>query len=155
MQALSDLHKDILFRCSDDEVGLWEIVRVVTRSFMYQQTDLQELTNPLVAEYWTAERVAERIERERAIDPNLVREKVLQVIRDLLEAGLIDAGFPGDHGKWASWNLSPAETMRRIDAEWDALGHPPNIGDIVWFISTIEGDRVLSQGAERNTADES
>jgi hypothetical protein len=141
------LHKDILLRCSEDEVGLWEVVRVVVRDFVRQQPGGWELLDLMYStNTCDAELGGQLVERERAIDPTLVREQVLHII---------DAGFPADHGTWESWNLSPAETMRRIEAEWDALGHPPNIGDIVWFVSTIEGDRVLSQGAERNTAHES
>lgn len=154
MQALSEIHKDILLRCSDDEVGLWEVVQVVTWYLVDRQTDSRELLNAVALGTWTTEQAAELGKRERALDPNLVREEVLHVIHDLLEARLIHAGFPGNHGKWEPWNFSPAETMRRIEAEWDVLGHPPNIGDIVWFISTIEGDRVLSQGEERNAASE-
>jgi len=153
MRALSDLHKEILIRCSDDDVGLWEVVRVVVRDFVRQQPGGSEFLE-LIYSTNTGDG-SQLVERERAIDPNLVRERVLQVIRDLLDAGLIDAGFPGKQGTWESWNLSPAETMRRIEAEWDALGHPPTIGDIVWFISTIECDRVLAKDAERNTAHES
>lgn len=156
MRALSDLHKDILIRCSDDDVGLWEVVRVVVRDFVRQQPGGWELVELIYStNTGDAELGSQLVERERAIDQNLVRKEVLHVVRDLLEAGLIDAGFTADHGRWESWNLSPAETMSRIEAEWDALGHSPNIGDVVWFISTIEGDRVLAKDVERNTAHES
>lgn len=155
MHHIPDLHKDILLCCSDDEVGLWEVVWNVTRDLVNQQPGGGELLSKMAPRPWDAELGAQLAERKRAIDPNLVREKVLHIVRDLLDAGLIDAGFPADHGRWESWNLSPAETMSRIEAEWDALGHPPTIGDIVWFVSTIEGDRVLAKDAERNTAHES
>ncbi len=35
----------------------------------------------------------------------------------------------------SAWKpCAPEEQLARIDAEWAALGRPPDIGDIVWFI---------------------
>ncbi|MEW6248946.1 MAG: hypothetical protein AB1555_19925 [Nitrospirota bacterium] len=154
MQKLSELHKNVLGYCQDDYTGLWLVVWVITRDLVRQQPGGRELLDMVASKAWDAELGAQLEERELAIDQKLVREKVLQILRDLLEAGLIEAGCPTEDGKWESWSLSPADTMNRIQAEWEALGHEPGLGDVAWFISTMEGDRVLSQGTERNVASE-
>jgi hypothetical protein len=53
-----------------------------------------------------------------------------------------------------SWNLSAEQAIERIRREWDQLGGEPTIGDIVWFVSTTEGGRVLAEGKERNVLKE-
>ena len=68
-----------------------------------------------------------------------VRRETLGIIRTLLDDGLIQAGFPTPAGGFEPWSLSPAETIRRIELEWDLLGREPNIGDIAWFTAADKG----------------
>ena len=57
-----------------------------------------------------------------------------QLVADLLESGQVLAGFPAADGRgFQSWELSPMQTIERINSEWDKLGREPNIGDVVWF----------------------
>jgi hypothetical protein len=126
VDKLSELHKVILAGCADDTVGLWEVISIV-------KWNLVE-TN-----------------REHCIDAQVVKKETLRVLGDLLRAELIVAGHPAEENNWESWSLSPDVSLERIASEWDALGHDPTPGDVVWFISSIEGDRALAEGVERNT----
>jgi hypothetical protein len=38
-----------------------------------------------------------------------------------------------------SWGLSPAETIKRIEDEWRALGRMPNLGEVCWLALTDAG----------------
>ena len=72
-------------------------------------------------------------------DPNERRRITLRMVSDLLEAGLVRAGFPTADGTgFEPWALSPDEVVARIDREWKALGREPDIGEIVWFDITEE-----------------
>jgi len=87
------------------------------------------------------DRIANRAIRRRA---------TLAFIGYLLERGFLEAGCPRRDGGFDRWALSPADTLTRIETEWDALGRDPNIGDIVWFeltdIGTNEAEKLASSG---------
>ena len=127
MSQLTTLERDILQACSEDDVGLWEAVRHGQRNFPHAS-------------------------------PDEIKQVVLSALRVLLTARLIDAGLPVARGTSydiVSWNLPADQAIERIRQEWDELGGEPTIGDIVWFVSTTEGDRVLAEGKERNVLKES
>ncbi len=65
-----------------------------------------------------------------------IRLETLHALRPLLNQGSLRAAklLPG--GSYQPWEGSVEEQLARIDAEWAALGHPPDIGDIVWFIGS-------------------
>jgi hypothetical protein len=65
---------------------------------------------------------------------NEIRLETLRALRPLLNQGKLQAArlLPG--GTYQLWEGSVEEQLARIDAEWAALEHPPDIGDIVWFI---------------------
>jgi hypothetical protein len=69
-----------------------------------------------------------------------IQEVTLRIIRNLLDQGLVQAGFP-DGRRFDAWKQSSAETVTRIKAEWDAIGREPRLGEIVWFNTTEKGDR--------------
>jgi hypothetical protein len=73
-------------------------------------------------------------------DPQRIRDTTIELITQLLRKGLIKAGIPRITGEFEEWQLSPEESMQRIESEWDELGGEPDMGDIVWFTSTAEGD---------------
>lgn len=127
MSQLTPLEREILQACSEDDVGLWEAVWLAQDEFPEASADE-------------------------------IREIVLSALRMLLAARLIDAGRSVARGKSydiVSWNLSAEKSIERICREWDQLGCKPKIGDIVWFVSTTEGERVLTEGRERNVLKES
>lgn len=79
-----------------------------------------------------------------------VREKTLAILTELLEAELIQAGFPTpDSRGFEQWRISAKDVIDRIGRAWDALGREPNIGEIVWFTSTEAGDRKLREWKEQ------
>jgi hypothetical protein len=67
----------------------------------------------------------------------------LQVIHDLLESGYVVAGqVAKDENELLyirSWDLSPSETVKRIERDWSALGRPPKPGEVVWLELTDSG----------------
>lgn len=145
---LSKLQVAILEACRDDEVGLWEVIRVVTRAMVRDQWGDQSYSPP--QDIWTKEKRDEVAAREEAVDQSKLQGRTLEALYDLLDAGLIVAGAPEGGGRWKGWELAPTASIARIRNEWDTLGHLPTPGDIAWFISTTEGDRVLHEGKERN-----
>jgi len=79
----------------------------------------------------------------------------LKAIKTLLESSLIRAGFPRRGGSgFDAWDLPTDQIVERIKQDWNKLGQEPTIGDVVWFVSTTEGDRALAEGQERNVLKE-
>jgi hypothetical protein len=69
------------------------------------------------------------------------RRRTLEFVRELLDSGLFEAGFPTRDGCFEAWVLTPPEAVVKIDAEWTALGTDPSLGDVVWFNLTEAGER--------------
>jgi hypothetical protein len=97
------IRQHLLADCREDDVSLWEALQKARRAIP-------------------------------AATDDQIRQLSLDLIRELLEDGLIMAGVPKPDGQgFERWDLSVPETMDRIAREMDELGHPPNIGDVVWF----------------------
>jgi hypothetical protein len=128
MIDLKRLKRDILREGDEDHVGLWSIIWQIRH-------ELNDEEYP-------------RREEDRA-DPGEVRSVTLRLLQDLLQDGLVKAGFPTPDGRgFEPWSLEPHEVIRRINSEWDALGREPNIGEIVWFTATEKGEKELKKIAE-------
>ncbi len=63
---LTDLHKSIIIECAHDDVGLWSILRQINGGGYSRNAPLAKG----------------------------VREKAIEIIRELLENGFIEAGYP-------------------------------------------------------------
>jgi hypothetical protein len=63
-----------------------------------------------------------------------VRLETLRALRPLLARGALRAIHLLPGGAFELWAGSVEEQLARMDAEWAALGRPPDLGDIVWFI---------------------
>lgn len=63
-----------------------------------------------------------------------IRVETLRALRPLLDRGLLRAAILLPGGAYQLWEGSVEEQLARIDAQWAALGRPPDIGDIVWFL---------------------
>jgi len=131
-KLLIDLPSDILLYCYRAYVSVWSIIKEVK---FFEKETLHD-------------------------DPKKVRDRTLVVLKDLLESGLIKAGFSDDgHDlkmnwlkpqdsindqlkKW-NWNLSPGDSIDRIKKEWDALGREPGLNDIAFFLITQKGYQKL------------
>jgi len=103
VEALDKICADILRESEYDYVGLWEITNAI----------------------------------ERDLKPTSLKERrilTLQIIRCLLAGGLEAVNLTASGPGCIPWQEQDVESiLRRIDDEWNALGHEPDIGDIVWF----------------------
>jgi hypothetical protein len=65
------------------------------------------------------------------------------IIRELMNAGYAIVGnvAKDDEGILyiSSWGLGPADTTKRIEEEWGALGRMPNLGEVCWLELTETG----------------
>ena len=125
MDELTSMQRDFLLFCQDDYTGVDFALSCVEGAYP-------------------------SIEKQEA------RALTLKLIRELLDAGYIQAGdLPGGGERWKPLSLSVGETLDRIEKEWDKLGNERNhLVDIVWFLSTTEGERALADGIERNVLKE-
>ncbi len=119
---LSNLHKMILVECALDDVQLSEVI--------FRVNGLQHYR------------------RDEVLPPE-VRQKVMEIIRDLLQEKLIQAGFPpaieAKEQVWTDLSLPPAETIDYIEREWNNLGHNPSLGDVIWFKATELGEQLAQE----------
>ena len=69
-----------------------------------------------------------------------VREVTMDLIGELMHEGLVKAGDLNEISGFVPWQHNPEEALKRISDEWSALGHEPNLGDIVWLTTTEAGD---------------
>jgi hypothetical protein len=140
---LTDLHKEIVIECSNDDVGLWSILWRINGGGYSVNVPLAKG----------------------------IREKAIEIIRDLLEGRLIEGGFPqlpehierklrelqaqnpkqkneifelikNNPPTWKPLNYSVNDTINYIQHEWDSLDQDPNIGDIIWFRATPAGQQL-------------
>jgi hypothetical protein len=120
---LTKLHEDVLLSCYDDATAIAQITLLVNgRGYSKYQ--------PL---------------------PAGIRDKTLMIVKDLLEEGLILAGFPGDV-RFEEWSVNIEQTLGKIAREWDEIrekGLEPGIGDIVWFDTTKKGIRLAQEIIKR------
>ena|SRR5712692_735747 len=123
MVDLNRLKRDVLAECREDYVGLWSIIWRLRYALNGETYPLRE--------------------DDRA-DPSEIRRLTLQLVQELLESGLVQAGLPTPDGKeFRPWPLTTREAITRINSEWNTLGREPNIGDLVWFTTTEKGDKEL------------
>ena len=89
--------------CRVDYVGLWEIVH------------------------------AARFDLGLTI-PSEIQTVTLQLVRDLLQDPDMQVGHPAPDGNhFVAWDLPADQAVDRIEHEWAALGHEPDIGEVAWF----------------------
>ena len=98
-----DVLQSLAEECHTDHVGLWEIVDAV-RHDLGSTNDLE------------------------------TRTLTLRLVRGLLSKQGMQVGHPAPDGRhFVCWDLPADQAVRRIEKEWSALGHEPNIGEIAWF----------------------
>ena len=69
------------------------------------------------------------------------RRETMALVEEFLINRWFEAGFPTSDGRgFDPWHSTPDVSVARINAEWDALGREPNIGEIVWFNLTAAGE---------------
>ena len=107
--------------------------------------DLKSLKQAILAEcdedyvgLWSVIRDVEEFLPKK--DENAIREQVLNLLRELLAAGEIKAGFPTKEGGFRSLRSTPDRIMARIEKEW-LVGHRPTIGEGLWFTTARNPSR--------------
>src|SRR5262245_5940211 len=105
--------------------------------------DFLELCDDDLTGIWAA--IDEIRDRYPNISDDMLKSLSLQVVGDLLAAGLIEAGYPKD--SFADFqplaDQTPENVVRQLQREWDELGREPSIGDGLWFVSTAGGQQFL------------
>jgi hypothetical protein len=103
-----DVLESLVEECHEDHVGLWRIINAV-------RFDVGSNT------------------------PRETRALTRALVRSLLEERGMQVGHPAPDGRhFVSWDLPSDQAVSRIDKEWSALGHEPDIGDVAWFTSPQE-----------------
>lgn len=100
-----DVLESLVEECREDHIGLWRIINAV-------RFDLG------------------------SANPAQTRALTLQLVHRLLHERGIQAGHPAADGRhFVPWKLPPDQAVRRIEQEWSALGHDPDIGEVAWLTS--------------------
>ena len=92
-----------------------------------------------------AEVASVAIEVGGAESPDQVRELSLELIRHVVEQGLMELGDVDVAGEWESkegfrkWDLPIQEGLNRVEREWNALGRNPTLWEICWLRNTALG----------------
>jgi len=103
MDMLDKTCIDLLREADHDYVGLWEVINAVERDFKPTSVDEK-------------------------------RSLTMRIVQRLLASGLEAVELRSGGSGCIPWSKQDIESvLSRIDAEWDELGHEPDIGDIVWF----------------------
>jgi hypothetical protein len=80
-----------------------------------------------------------------SILPRDSRQIVLQAMRTVAEADLMDIGDVSRPGGFIPWSSPIEEMMDRIERDWQALDHFPYAGEICWLRNTERGDRLATE----------
>jgi hypothetical protein len=85
----------------------------------------------------------ELLDRGLTEDDDLVMDSTIEAIRDLLESEYAIAGYvvrdEDELLRIRSWEIPPADAVKRIEHDWSALGRLPKPGEIVWLELTHAG----------------
>lgn len=107
-----ELRNELLTRGRDDMLQLDEMASVARRHLGGSPSEAEVMQA-------TTEVVGELVGPGYAIVGDVVRDEGLLCVQ--------------------SWGLGVAETVKRIEDEWRALGRPPNLGDVCWLELTDAG----------------
>lgn len=103
MRNIDKICDDFKREAMRDYVGLWQVMNAIERDF-------------------------------KPASPEERRRLTLEVVKKLIAGGLQAVDLePRGSGcvPWAHQDVK--HVVNRINAEWNALGRDPDIGDIVWF----------------------
>jgi hypothetical protein len=74
-----------------------------------------------------------------------IRELSLELIRNVVQQGLMELGDVDVAGEWESkegfrkWDLPIQESVNRVEREWNALGRNPTLWEVCWLQITDKG----------------
>ena len=83
-----------------------------------------------------------------AIDPIEIRQITLDIVRKLLEKGIVAGRF--EQKQPIIFNISKDEVIAMIDREWTKLSQEPSIGDIVSFASPELAKEIIEYSQEKH-----
>lgn len=107
-----ELRNELLVRGLSDMLQLDEMASVARRHLGGSPSEADVMRA-------TTEVIGELVGSGYAIVGDVVRDEGLLCIR--------------------SWGLSAADTIKRVEDEWRALGRPPNLGEVAWLELTDAG----------------
>lgn len=114
---LEPIHKTILSDCLNNYVGVWEIIREISEEEFF----LSKL-------------------------PEWVQSKAIQIIREMIEDDLIEAGTIKkiEFNKYVFLPLTMGvdELISHIENSLEKEGHMPPFGIICWFRATPKGEQL-------------
>ncbi len=88
----------------------------------------------------------------QAVDDASIRELSIEVIRHVLDEGLMTIGDVSFDG-FSMWELPTDEAIEKVERVWRGLGRAPNLGDVCWLENTETGtlfaERLFEQRDER------
>lgn len=101
----------------------------------------REFLGDLREDYCGIWELADLIEEELGTgDTTVIRESTMDVVRDMLARDLMLPGLALNDGNFSPWSMAPFEAADKINAEWEALGRTPTLGEGVWFDLTPTGE---------------
>lgn len=77
-------------------------------------------------------------------DESAIRKQVLSLLRELLLANEISAGFPTEDGKFRPLRADSERILEQIEAEWP-VGQRPTIGEGLWFNRTKQAGKTADE----------
>jgi hypothetical protein len=77
-------------------------------------------------------------------DLGLIKKTTLEIIKNLLEEGLVKAGDLSKDNIFTAWNLPIDDILKRIRLEWDDLGRKLYMYELVWLEITEKGKKALN-----------
>jgi hypothetical protein len=117
MSDYDTLLNDLLRESAEGYVELWSVIWMVRYA-------LNENNYP---------------EQDRS-DPKDVRIATMDLVRRLLSSGKVQVGnLSTDGTAFEAWPLTVNESILRINAAWDSLGHEPNMEESVAIFTSRKG----------------
>lgn len=73
-----------------------------------------------------------------------IRMITIQIIRELLEEGLIYPGSLTPESGFVPWNLPLEKSIARIEREWNESEDEFGFGPVIWFVASERGEKHIS-----------
>jgi hypothetical protein len=70
-----------------------------------------------------------------------IRDLALDLIRDVIERGLMKIGEVSEKEGFVEWKVPIPEAVERVRGAWDALDGMPDLGEVCWLANSDRGDR--------------
>lgn len=115
---LSELEMYFLEDCANDDMGLWVVPWKISESQTTQDSNEE------------------------------VREKSINVIRKMMQNGLMEIGtivIKNDKAFFEPFSMTTDQAVAFIKSEWEKLGRFPSLSEICWFRATPAGEKLAKE----------